>query len=195
MVKSTKEQKADVEIMSQELNQSESQIAKEDLWNNVLSILAIPNKQGNTGGDSQGAVELRNGWDFAKSRAKIKDQYVIDSEMRLAKVMIGLIQSAKGVSDCDITELDFTTQIIHNPTDNLVARVNALTQLLACGIHPKVSMETVALWSDTEKAYNMSKETIDKKQYQDKVEEIEVADESNTKGQLNQKKEKIETNG
>lgn len=52
------ENKADVDIMTQELNQSETQVAKDDLWNNVLSISAIPNKQGNTGGDSQGAVNL-----------------------------------------------------------------------------------------------------------------------------------------
>lgn len=55
------ENKADVEVLTQELNQSETQIAKDDLWDNALSILAIPNKQGNTGGDTQGAVELRNG--------------------------------------------------------------------------------------------------------------------------------------
>ena len=168
------ENKADVDILTINLNQADVQIAKEDLWNEILSILAIPNKQGNTGGDTQGAVELRNGWDFAKSRAKIKDQYVIDAEMRLAKVMLGIIHSVKGENECAITEFDFTTQIIHNPTDNLVARVNALTQLLAGGIHPKLSMETVGLWSDTEKAYQMSKETLEKKQYSEKQEMVQV---------------------
>lgn len=38
------ENKADVDIMTQELNQTESQVAKDDLWDNALSILAIPNK-------------------------------------------------------------------------------------------------------------------------------------------------------
>lgn len=71
--------KADVDIMSQELNQTQTQVAKDDLWNNALSISAIPNKQGNTGGDTQGAVELRNGWDFSKQAAKLKDPYIIDS--------------------------------------------------------------------------------------------------------------------
>ena len=77
------ENKADVDIMTQELNQTESQVAKDDLWNNALSISAIPNKQGNTGGDTQGAVELRNGWDFSKQRAKLKDPYIKDAEKRL----------------------------------------------------------------------------------------------------------------
>ena len=167
------ENKADVDVISQELSQSESQIAKQDLWDNVLSILAIPTQQENSGGDTMGAVELRNGWSFAKSRAKIKDQYVIDAEMRLAKVMIGVINYAKGANECPITEFDFTAQILHNPTDNLVARTNALSQQLAMGIHPKVAIETVGLWSDTEKVYALSAETIDKKQYSESVEQPE----------------------
>lgn len=195
MVKSTKDKQADVQIMTQELNQTESQVAKQDLWDNVLSILAIPKIQsGSDGGSTTGAVELRSGWDFAKARAKIKDQYIIDAEMRLSKVMIGLIQSKKGVNECNINELDYTTQIIHNPTDNLVARVNALSQLLACGVNPKISMETVALWSDTEKAYNMSKETLEKKQYSDKVETIDVNEQVDTPEQAKTKQEKIEDN-
>ena len=84
--------KADVDIMTQELNQTESQVAKEDLWNNVLSISAIPNKQSNTGGDTQGAVELRNGWDFSKQAAKLKDPYIIDSDRKLAMIALNIIQ-------------------------------------------------------------------------------------------------------
>lgn len=194
MIKSTKDKEADVEIMEQTLDQTQTQVAKQDLWDNVKDILAIPRIQsGSDGGSTTGATELRQGWDFAKSRAKIKDQYIIDSEMRLAKVMVGLIQSAKGINECNITEMDFTAQIIHNPTDNLVARVNALSQLLACGVHPKISMETVALWSDTEKAYNLSKETLDKKQYSDKVEEIDVNENIDTPQRAKTKQEKIDT--
>lgn len=87
-----KDNKADVEIMTQELNQSQCQVAKDDLWDNALSILAIPNKQGNTGGDTQGAVELRNGWDFSKTRAKLKDPIVKSAEKRLAKVVLNAIR-------------------------------------------------------------------------------------------------------
>ena len=160
------ENKADVDFMTQELNQTESQVAKDDLWDNVLSILAIPKKQkGSDGGSTTGAVELRGGWDFSKSRAKIKDQYTIDAEMRLAKVMLGVIHWAKGQDVCDITELDFMAQVTHSPTDNLVAKTNALSQLLACGVHPKIAVDTCGLWSDAEKVYLASKETIDKKQY------------------------------
>ena len=93
VVKSTnKENKSDVEIMTQELNQTQCQVAKDDLWDNALSILAIPTKQSNTGGDTQGAVELRNGWDFSKTRAKLKDPIVKSSEKRLATVVLNTLR-------------------------------------------------------------------------------------------------------
>lgn len=87
-VKSNNEQnKSDVDIMTQELNQTECQVAKDDLWDNAQSILAIPNKNNNnSGGDTQGAVELRNGWDFSKSRAKLKDPIVKSAEKDLRKL-------------------------------------------------------------------------------------------------------------
>ena len=62
-VKSNNEQnKSDVDIMTQELNQTECQVAKDDLWENTLSILAIPQQnKGSDGGSTMGAVSLRSG--------------------------------------------------------------------------------------------------------------------------------------
>lgn len=169
------ENKADVDIMTQELNQTETQVAKNDLWDNALSILAIPNKQGSySSGDSQGAVELRNGWDFSKSRAKLKDQYTIDAEMRLAKVMLGVINGTKGAEKCELGFMDFEAQVTHSPTDNLMVKTQALAQMLTCGVDPKTAIETCGLWGDAEKVYLASKDTIDKKQYADNSESINV---------------------
>lgn len=153
------ETKADVDIMTQELNQTESQVAKDDLWNNALSILAIPNKQGNTGGDTQGAVELRNGWDFSKGRAKLKDSYVIEAEKRFAKVALNVIRIAG--NNLNLKSADFSVNITHSPTDNLYTKTQALAQMLTSGIHPLVATTTCGLWGDSEKVYLQSKPYLD----------------------------------
>lgn len=153
------ENKADVDIMTQELSQTESQVAKGDLWDNALTILAIPNKQTNTGGDTQGAVELRNGWDFSKTRAKLKDPFVKSSEKRLAKVVLNILRVSG--NDLGITTRDFDVQINHSPTDNLVVKCQALQYLLQCGIHPLVAIKTIGLWGDAEKVFMLSKPYID----------------------------------
>lgn len=154
------ENKADVDIMTQELSQTESQVAKGDLWDNALTILAIPNKQTNTGGDTQGAVELRNGWDFSKTRAKLKDPFVKSSEKRLAKVILNILRISG--NDLRITTRDFDVQINHSPTDNLVVKCQALQYLLQCGINPLIAIKTVGLWGDAEKVFMLSKPYLDK---------------------------------
>ena len=154
-----KDNKADVEIMTQELNQSQCQVAKDDLWDNALSILAIPNKQGNTGGDTQGAVELRNGWDFSKTRAKLKDPIVKSAEKRLAKVVLNAIRVKD--NDLNLSVRDFDVQINHSPQDNMYTKSQTLYQLLECGIHPLIAIKTVGLWGDSEKTFLQSKPYMD----------------------------------
>lgn len=154
--------KADVDIMNQELNQSEAQVAKDDLWNNALSISAIPNKQGNTGGDTQGAVELRNGWDFSKQRAKLKDPYIKDSERRLNTVLLNVIRQAKGDKECPIGIMDYDVQINHSPTDNMQVKAQVLQMLLNANIHPLIAIKTCGLWGDAEKTYLLSKPYLEK---------------------------------
>lgn len=155
-----KDNKSDVEIMTQELNQTQCQVAKEDLWDNVQSILAIPNKNNNnTGGDSQGAVELRNGWDFSKSRAKLKDPLVKSAEKRLAKVVLNILRDSG--NDLKLSTRDFDVQINHSPQDNMYTKAQTLTVLLQSGIHPLVAIKTVGLWADAEKTFLMSKGYLD----------------------------------
>lgn len=147
--------KSDVDIMTQELDQTQCQVAKEDIWDNALSILAIPNKQGNTGGDTQGAVELRNGWDFSKTRAKLKDPLVKSAEKRLANVVLNILR-IKG-NGLKLSIRDFDVQINHSPQDNMYTKAQTLIVLLQAGIHPLIAITTVGLWGDAEKTFNLSK--------------------------------------
>lgn len=173
-----KDNKSDVDVMTQELNQTQCQVSKDDLWDNALSILAIPTKQNNTGGDTQGAVQLRNGWDFSKTRAKLKDPIVKSAEKRLATATLNTLRLA----DCDLklSIRDFDVQINHSPQDNMYTKAQTLLQLLQCGINPLVAIKTVGLWGDAEKTFNMSKpylenlwKTIDDvKKQEEKAQEI-----------------------
>ena len=155
-----KDYKSDVDVMSQELDQTQTQVSKDDLVDSALSILAIPNKQENSsGGDRAGATYLRNGWDHSKSRAQMKDPVVKTSEKRLAKVALNVIRIKK--EDLKITLRDFDVQINHSPQDNMYTKSQTLLQLLQCGIHPLIAIKTVGLWGDCEKTFNLSKPYLD----------------------------------
>lgn len=173
------ENKADVDIIAQELNQTESQVAKKDLWDNALTISAIPNKEGNTGGDTQGAVELRNGWDFSKQAAKLKDPYIIDSERRLNAVIRNVIRQS-GKDECKFGEMDYEVQISHSPTDNMAVKSQVYQMLVQSGIHPLIAITTCGLWTDSEKVYLASKPYLDVL-YKTIDEVVENADEQKQK--------------
>lgn len=155
-----KDNKSDVDIMTQELNQTECQVAKDDLWDNAQSILAIPTRESqNSGGDTQGAVSLRAGWDFSKTRAKQKDPIIKTSEKRLAKVILNVIRIKD--HDLGLTARDFDVQINHSPLDNLYTKTQALDQMLKAGINPRIAVSTCGLWGDAEKVFIQSKPYFD----------------------------------
>ena len=153
--------KADVDIMTQELNQTQSQVAKDDLWDNTLDILAIPNRQENGGGDRAGATYLRNGWDHAKQAARIKDAYVIESEYRLSTCIRNTIRIRKGEAELPISNADYEPVINHSPTDNMQVKAQTFQMLIQSGIHPLVCVKVCGLWNDPEKVYLMSKPYLD----------------------------------
>lgn len=159
------ENKADVDVMSQELSQTESQVAKDDLWDNVLAISAIPSREmAATGGDTQGAVSLRNGWDVSKQAAKIKDAYIKTGDKQLALLVQNRIRIATG-ENLGLGIFDFEIQVSHNPLDNLMTKVEALKMLIECGIHPLVAIKVCGIWADAENVYLMSEEYLDKMIY------------------------------
>ena len=154
--------KADVDIMTQELNQTQSQVAKDDLWDNALSILAIPCKQDGGGqGDRAGAVFLRNGWDFSKQAANIKDAYVIESEYRLSTCIRNTIRIRKGEAELPLTVADYEPVINHSPTDNMQVKAQTFVMLVQAGIAPLVAIKVCGLWNDPEKVFLLSKPYLD----------------------------------
>lgn len=155
-----KDNKSDVDIMTQELNQTQCQVAKDDLLDNLQAILAIPNRESqNSGGDTQGAVSLRAGWDFSKTRAKMKDPIVKSSEKRFAVVTLNVLRVAG--HDLKLSLRDFDVQISHSPLDNLYTKTQALAQMLQSGINPRIAVATCGLWGDAEKVFLQSQPYFD----------------------------------
>lgn len=158
-IKSTREMDSSVDMLVQELSQNDTQTVVDDMWDCVQSILGMPNKQSNTGGDTQGAVELRNGWDFSKQRAKLKDPYVKSAEKKFLKIILNIIKMT--TKDCDVTSREIEVKINHSPTDNLAVKTTALQILLQSGIDPQSAITTVGLFSDPEKVFLSSKKYLD----------------------------------
>ena len=145
---------SDVDLMTAELNQSESQVAKDDIYNNMLIVEAMPNRQSNTGGDTGNAVYLRNGWDFAERDAKLVEAFTKEAEKASARIILNIIR--KTSMDVNISTRDFDVKITRNPTDNMLVKAQTLDYLFKNKIHPLIALITCGLFSDPQKVYEMS---------------------------------------
>ena len=111
------ENKADVDVMSNELNQAEGQIVFNDLFEKFLSIQGLANRQGNTGGDTQGAVNLRNGHYDAGLRTAINEPILKKSERMSLKIILNRLRINRNFT---LLPSDIEIHINHNKLDNML---------------------------------------------------------------------------
>ena len=139
--------KADVDIMSSELNQSESQVAIDDLFNKILVIQGIANREGNTGGDTQGAVSLRNGYLDSEKRAELSEPSFKKAEKQFLRILLYKLsvdkQTTLKVSDIEI-------KISRSKMDNMLVKAETLQILLNCGIASERAIKSVGFFADPE---------------------------------------------
>lgn len=159
--------KADVDIMSSELNQTEGQVVFNDLFEKFLSIQGLANRQGNTGGDTQGAVELRNGHYDAELRTAINEPILKKSERMSLKIILNRLRINKGYT---LMPSDIEIHINHNKLDNMLVKAEVLEILLRSGVHYKRAIKTIDMFSDPEQVALESKARMESL-YPDKVED------------------------
>ncbi len=85
---------------------------------------------------------------------------------------MNILKTKQQISD-ELTIADIDVKITRNNTDNMLVKSQALIYLLEKGIHPKIAIRTVGLWSDPEKVYLESKPYLDAK-YKVSEEDLET---------------------
>lgn len=150
--------KADVDIMTSELNQSEGQIVFTDLFEKFLSIQGLANRQGNTGGDTGLAVEFRNGHYDAGLRTAINEPILKKSERMALKIILNRLRINKGFT---LMPSDIEIHINHNKLDNMLVKAEVLKLLLESGVHYKRAIKTIDMFSDPEQVALESKDRME----------------------------------
>ena len=163
--------KADVDVMTSELNQSESQVAVNDQFDKILIIQGLASRQGNTGGDTQGAVELRNGHYDAEKRAELSEPIFIRAERQFIKIILNKMRIKK---DWTLKQSDIEVKISRTKMDNMQVKALVLQTLLQCGVNPARAIKTVGLFSDPEQVAIESQKRMDVL-YPETVEQGEIA--------------------
>lgn len=152
------ENKADVDVMTNELNQSEGQVVFNDLFDRFLNIQGLANRESNTGGDTGQAVQLRNGHYDAGLRTAINEPILKKAELMSLRIILNRLRINKGYI---LTPSDIEVHINHSKLDNLLTKTESLKMLLDSGINYKRAIKTVDLFSDSEQVALESKDRME----------------------------------
>ena len=161
-VKSTDGQQADVDIVTNELNQMQTQTLVDYLYQTVLTVCGMPNRNGGSStSDTGSAVVLRDGWSLAEARAKDSELMFKKSEQEVLKLVLRIIRDTRGLSDAlyGLKLKNIAMQFTRRNYENVQSKAQVLTSMLQqAKIHPRLAYEHCGLFSDPENAYQMSME-------------------------------------
>lgn len=155
ILKSFGENKADIKVLNEQLNQTQTQTLIDDLYQKVLEIVGMPNRNGGTStSDTGAAVIVRDGWSTAEARAKSDEANFKRSEREFLKIALSIIKRSGGLS---LMLKDVDIKFTRHNYDNIQSKSQVLVSMLNNShIHPALAFEHCGLFSDPQSAFNMS---------------------------------------
>ena len=178
-VKSSDGQQADVDIVTNELNQQQTQTLKDDAYQAVLTICGMPNRNGGSStSDTGSAVLLRDGWSLAESRAKDSELMFKRSEKETLRLVLKL---CGGLADLDLKLKDIDMKFTRRNYDNIQSKSQVLVAMLQQPkVHPLLAFTHCGLFSDPESAYTMSNDYYEEQMAKWEPVEVDEVNEEKT---------------
>ena len=161
-VKSADGNNADVDIVTTELSQSQTQVTKDDVYQAILTICGMPNRNGGSStSDTGSAVLLRDGWSLAEARAKDSELMFKKSEQNVLRLILRICRDTDGVP-VEVSNLrlkDIGLQFTRRNYEAIQSKSQVLVSMLQQPkIHPRLAFESSGMFIDPERAYSISME-------------------------------------
>lgn len=159
---------ADIDMLNNELNQTQTQTLVDYLYQTVLTICGIPNRNGGSStSDTGAAVVLRDGWSLAEARAKDSELMFKKSEKNVLKLILQICRNVEGTPDevCALTLKDVDIHFTRRNYENIQSKSQVLISMLDNNkIHPLDAYTSCGLFIDPERAYSRGMEYYEKQQ-------------------------------
>lgn len=160
LLKTVGDAKADIKVLAEQLDQSQNQTLKDDLWNSVLQIVGMPSQStaGTSDSSNNGAIILKNGWQGAETRAQDFEAEFDLPEMdmlNVVSIICNTLRNGEYSFDPTAIEVKFTRR---NYEDILSKSQTLITMLNNDKVHPQKAYEASGLFPDAEEAYQMGME-------------------------------------
>lgn len=154
-LRSVGENKADIKELAEELDQQQTQTLIDYMYQTVLNIVGMPNRNGGTStSDTGSAVVMRDGWESAEARAKCDELMFKESERKFLKIVLKIIRGTEGTA---LKLSDIETKFTRRNYENLLSKAQVLTSMLGNPkIAPILAFTHCGMFSDPEDAWKQS---------------------------------------
>lgn len=162
VLKSTADNRADVKLMSETLDQQQTQTTIDDLYEQMLEKCGVPSsvRDGGSTSDNVGAVYLRSGWAMADTDARNTEDQFREANKLFDDVFTTILRK-KGL--LDISVADFDICFVRNDMNNLLVKTQAAMNMKELGLSPEIALEKSGLSSDPVNDVEMSRKYIEQK--------------------------------
>jgi len=150
----------EVRYITAELNQEGAQTLKDDLYQSLLIITGMPNRNGgNSTSDTGTAVIYRDGFFAAETKAKAAEKFYIRSEKELLKVILRIVGAVRGFN-LHLANIDI--KFTRKNYENTLVKSQVLTTMLNNEkIAPRLAFVYSGMFSDPEAAWKESMDYFD----------------------------------
>ena len=174
--------KADFKILSEELNQDQTQTLVDNLYDQVMRICAMPSQSRGGRGtyDSTGSAAIfNNGWEQAASAARNTEDLFRESNRYFDAILVDVLKR-NGI--LDIKPIDFELNFVRNEVANVQSKAQAAQTMLAMGLAPELALKKSGLSNDPVSDVKMSEKFL-KLIWGDPDEAIKAEKKGNGKGE------------
>jgi SPP1 family phage portal protein len=180
-LRSVGENKADFRILSEELDQQQTQTLVDNLYDQALKICAMPsiNQRGTSASITGSATIFNNGWEQAASSARNTEDLFKESNAYFDAIFTDILRR-KGI--LDISMIDFDLNFVRNETANIQSKAQAMQTMLAAGMHPELAFAKSGISNDPVADVKMSEKYL-KMIWGDPTTAVKVEDATNGQGE------------
>ena len=149
--------KAEINYLVSNLNQGETQTLVDHMYQTVLTICGMPNRNGGSStSDTGSAVIMRDGWSAAEARAKDSELMFKKSERIFLKVVLNICRT---LADMDLKVCNVEIRFTRRNYENILQKEQVFDLMLKNNkIHPRLAFEHCGLFVDSDLAYTLSAE-------------------------------------
>lgn len=173
-IKSENNLPADVDLVAQEINQSQLETMIASIDNKIDTICGIPSRNGGdtSTSDTGMAVVYRNGYVSANTKAQDSENIYKMADKKTLSVIFNICASA---GYCKLNVSDVDSKFTRRNYDNLQSKAQVLIAMLQNPkIHPELAFTASGMFTDPEEAYAMSMKYYT--ELEESVEKVETAD-------------------